>query len=89
MQKSQEQRVEELSKLVGGRFALTALVQKRMRDYHLSGRAFMPNTRDLNELFELVLDQVENGVIRLRVAEEGRKELPPALADLHMQEEPE
>ena len=70
MQRSQEQRVEELSKQVGGRFKLTALTQKRMRDYHMTGRAFMPRVRNLNELFELVLDQVEDGEIRLRMTEE-------------------
>jgi len=76
MERSQEQRVEELSKKVGGRFALTALVQKRMREYHTSGRAFMPRARNVDELFDIVLDQIESGLIRLRFPEE-RKELPP------------
>ena len=66
---SQEQRVEELSKKVGGRFKLSALVQKQLRDYHLAGRAFMPKVRNLDELFELVLDQIENGEIQLRGVE--------------------
>ncbi len=67
MPKSQEQRIEELSEKVSGRFALTALVQKRMRDYHLKGRVFMPRVRNVDELFELVLDQVESDEIRLRL----------------------
>jgi len=75
MDRSQEQRVEELGKKAGGRFKLTALVQKRMRDYHMTGRAFMPRVRNLDELFELVLDQVEGGEIRLRLPQEKPKPL--------------
>ena len=75
--RSQEQRVEELSKKVGGRFKLTSLVQKQMREYHLAGRAFMPDVRNINELFEYILDQVENGEIELRLPEEIKpRELP-------------
>ena len=33
VEKSQEGRVEELSKKTGGRFRFTSLVQKQMRDY--------------------------------------------------------
>ena len=69
MRESQEHRVEELSKKVGGRFKLTSLVQKQVRQYHLVGRAFMPDVKNLNELFELVLDQVENDEIQLRLPE--------------------
>ena len=77
MTKSQEQRVEELSRNVGGRFKLTALVQKRIREYHLAGRAFMPSVRNLNELFDLILDQVEAEQIRLVLQEDKElKELP-------------
>jgi hypothetical protein len=68
--KSQEQRVEELSEKVGGRFKLSVLIQKQLRDYHLAGRAFMPKVRNLDELFNLVLDQIERGDIRLRAPEE-------------------
>ena len=66
MRISPEQRVEELSKKVGGRFRRTALVEKRIREYHMSGRAFMPRVRNLQELFLLVLDQIENDELRLR-----------------------
>jgi len=78
--KSHEQRVEELSKKVGGRFKLTALVQKRMREFHMSSRAFMPNVRNLDELFGLVLDEVEGGTIGLRYVEKGAP--PPFLTAL-------
>jgi len=71
MRRSQEERVELLSKKVGGRFKLTALIQKQMRQYHLAGRAFMPDVRNLNELFDLVLDQVEQGLIVLEQPELG------------------
>lgn len=69
MEKSQEQRVEELSKKVGGRFVLSSLVQKQLRDYHMGGRAFMPDVRNLNALFELVLDDIEAGRIELDFTE--------------------
>lgn len=68
MERSQEHRVEELSKKIGGRFQLTSLIQKRMREYHLGGRAFMPDVRNLDELFELVLGQIEDGQIELEEA---------------------
>ena len=69
MDVSQEKRVEELTKKLKGRFKLTALIQKQMREYHLGGRAFMPNVKNVNELFDYVLTQIENNEIRL--------ELPP------------
>ena len=68
MEKSKEQKVEELSKKVGGRFRLTSLIQKRMREYHLGGRAFMPDVKNLDELFGLVLGQIEDGQIELEEA---------------------
>jgi hypothetical protein len=55
---------------VGGRFRLTTLIQKRMQEYHLGGGAFMPDVRNLNELFELVLGQIERGEIELAEPEE-------------------
>ncbi len=77
MERSQEHRVEELSKKVGGRFKLTSLVQKQMREYHLAGRAFMPDVANINELFDYILNQVENDEIQLRLPEQAApKELP-------------
>jgi hypothetical protein len=70
MRRKKEHKVEELSRQVGGRFKLTALVQKRIRNYHVTGRTFMPNVKNLDELFDLVLDQVENGQIELAYPEE-------------------
>jgi hypothetical protein len=74
MKRSQEGRVEELSRKVGGRYKLTALVQKQTREYYTAGRAFMPSVRNLNELFELILDQIEAEQITLVLPE------PPAQA---------
>ena len=70
MRRSEEGRVEELSRLVGGRFKLTVLIQKQARDYYAGGRAFMPSVRNFDELFNYILDQVENEQIQLRLPEE-------------------
>ncbi len=75
MEKSEEGRVEELSRQVGGRFKLTVLVQKQAREYYRGGRAFMPNVRNLDELFNYILDEIEEGKISLTLPgeEEGQK----------------
>lgn len=83
MQKRTGQRIEELSHDLGGRFKLTSLIQKRIRDYYVTGRAFMPKVDNLDELFELVLDQVEQGQIRLQLPEQT----PPTFKSLPEQEE--
>lgn len=70
MRREKEHRVEELSKRLGGRFKLTALIQKRVRNYFVAGRAFMPKVRNLDELFDLVMDQIDHGEIRLYLPEE-------------------
>jgi len=68
-QKSMEARVEELSKKVGGRFKLTALIQKQVAQYVRGGRTFMPNVKNLDELFDYVLDEIEQGKIQLLLPE--------------------
>lgn len=73
MEKSRDQRVEELSEKSGGRFKLTALVQKRVRNYYLHGRTFMPNVENMDELVDLVLDQVERGEIELSFPKKSKK----------------
>jgi hypothetical protein len=65
MEKSEEGRVEELSRKVGGRFKLTAMVQKQAEEYYRGGRAFMPTVRNLDELFRKILDDIEEGRITL------------------------
>mgnify|MGYP001088645144 CR=1 FL=1 len=67
MERSQEGRIEELSKKVGGRFKLTALIQKQARGYYLGGRAFMPTVRNLDELFSHILDEIEEEEISLLI----------------------
>lgn len=69
MDESQEKRVEELTAKLGGRFKLTSLIQKQMREYHLGGRAFMPNVKNVNELFDYILSQIENDEITLELPE--------------------
>ncbi len=78
MAKATGQRIEELSHELGGRFKLTSLIQKRVRNYYVTGRAFMPKVDNLDELFELVLDQVEEGEIRLQLPEQT----PPTFKSL-------
>ena len=69
MKRSEEGRVEELSKKVGGRFKLTTLLQKQAQEYYMGGRAFMPNVRNLDELFNYILDEIEDGKIELLLPE--------------------
>ncbi|MFW5923192.1 MAG: DNA-directed RNA polymerase subunit omega [Planctomycetota bacterium] len=83
MSKPTGQRIEDLSNKMGGRFKLTSLIQKRVREYHVTGRAFMPRVKNFHELFELVLDQIEQGEIRLRLPEEA----PPTFKEPAQDEE--
>lgn len=71
MRKSKEQMVEELSSEVGGRYKLTVLVQKKVADYVKGGRTFMPDVRNLDELFVHVLEEVEAGRIELEMPDEA------------------
>jgi len=71
MRKSKEQLVEELSSEVGGRYKLTVLVQKKMADYVKGGRTFMPEVRNLDELFFHVLQEVEEGRIQLEMPDDA------------------
>jgi len=75
MKRSEEGRVEELSKLVGGRFKLTVLIQKQAQEYYSAGRTFMPSVRNFDELFNYILDEIEDGTIHLELAE-PRAEAP-------------
>ncbi len=76
MKQSEEGRVEELSRLVGGRFKLTALIQKQAREYYVAGRTFMPSVRNFDELFNYILDEIEQKKITLMLpGEEAPKSL--------------
>ena len=79
MRRSEEGRVEELSRLVGGRFKLTVLIQKQARDYYAGGRAFMPSVRNFDELFNYILDEIQQGKIVLALP--GETEQPAALPE--------
>jgi len=71
MKKTEEGRVAELAEKVGGRFKLAALIQKQARDYYAGGRAFMPSVKNLDELFNYILDEIEQGRITLELPEES------------------
>ncbi len=77
MKQSEEGRVEELSRMVGGRFKLTALIQKQARDYYVGGRAFMPSVRNFDELFNYILDEIEQKKITLMLPGEGTPKAIP------------
>jgi len=78
MKESEEARVERLSSITGGRFKLTTLVQKRMREFHKMVRAFMPTVKNFDELFNLVLDEVEIEKMALVVNDLDRARLSDA-----------
>lgn len=80
MERSQEGRVEELSAQVGGRFKLTALIQKQMREYVRGGGAFMPSVRNVHELVNYILDEIEGQQIQLRLPAEIKEEEATAAA---------
>ncbi len=79
MRVSQEGRVEELSEKAGGRFKLTTLIQKQMRDYVRAGRTFMPDVKNVNELFNYILDEFEEGKIQLSLPEQRQAVEEPVL----------
>jgi len=74
MQQSQEGRVEELSKKAGGRFKLTALIQKQMREYVRGGGTFMPGVKNTHDLVNYILDEIEEGKISLVLLDELQPE---------------
>ena len=74
MKRSEEGRVEELSKLVGGRFKLTVLIQKQAQEYYAAGRTFMPSVRNFDELFNYILDEIEDGKIELQLRDPAAEE---------------
>ncbi len=76
MAKSQEGRVEEIGRELGGRFKLTSLLQKQLREYVKGGRAFMPSVKNTHELVSFILDDVEAGNLKLDM-HDG----PPAAED--------
>ncbi len=76
MRSSEEGRVERLSRQVGGRFKLTTLIQKQAREYYRGGRAFMPSVRNFDELFNYILDEIEEGKIELLLPEHVEEEQP-------------
>lgn len=79
--RSEEGRVEELSRAVGGRFKLTTLIQKQARQYYEAGRTFMPSVRNFDDLFNYILDEIEEGKIDLILPEEAEEAAPAVLPE--------
>jgi hypothetical protein len=80
---SQEGRVEALSQQLGGRFKLTTLLQKQMREYVQGGSAFMPSVRNTDELVDLILDRIDSGELQLVLpGETGPDEEPESEEDI-------
>jgi len=73
-EEAEEEKVEMLSRKVGGRFRLTTLVQKQIAHYIQGGRTFMPDVRNLDELFRYVLDEIDEDQIQLSLPEESGEE---------------
>ena len=73
-EEAEEEKVEMLSQKVGGRFRLTALVQKQIAHYIEGGRTFMPDVRNLDELFRYVLDEIDEDQIQLNLPEDAERE---------------
>lgn len=71
-------RLERLTKLAGGRFRLVSLVQKRMQELITGAHGF--GAPDVDNLFERVLREVEEGRIRLELPRADRRALPGARA---------
>lgn len=60
-------RLERLVEVAGGKFKLTALIQKRLRDLILNSPRL--GETDTHALFETVLDEIESGNVGLRLPE--------------------
>jgi DNA-directed RNA polymerase subunit K/omega len=60
-------RLERLTDLCGGRFRLTALIQKRLQELILNSPRL--GETDTQELFETVLNEIESGKITLVLPE--------------------
>ena len=60
-------RLERLTDLCGGRFKLTALIQKRMHELIVNSPRL--GETDTQQLFQNVLDEIENGKINLYLPE--------------------
>jgi DNA-directed RNA polymerase subunit omega len=72
-------RIEKLIEKVGGRYRLTVLIQKRMRELNRNS----PSLVDLNNAspMDIVLTEIENDMISLVSEEEYRKYIRKQLGD--------
>lgn len=75
----EEARIEKLSKLVGGRFKLAALIQKRMKEIVYSSSGFGEPV--VEGIFRRVLNEIEEGQIELKLVSPESEESPESLAE--------
>jgi hypothetical protein len=69
-------KIEELDRKVGGRFRLTALIQRRLQEVVRGGARPLEGNR---EPIRRVIEEIERGEVELVPADSV--ELPPASAD--------
>lgn len=70
----EELKNEVLAKKIGGRFKLTALIQKRLRELILGSRPLIENTEGLTRL-EIVIAEIMEDKIAIEEASNGNKEM--------------
>lgn len=63
-------RLDKLTQKVGGRFKLTALVQRRMQELLSTEHPF--GDPDIDNIFDNVLTEIEEGKISLSLTDSGR-----------------
>ena len=64
-------RLEKLTNLCGGRFHLTALIQKRMKELILNSPRI--GETDTQQMFDTVLDEIESARVKLALPEDKGK----------------
>lgn len=70
----EELKNEVLAKKIGGRFKLTALIQKRLRELILGSRPLIENTEGLTRL-EIVIAEIMEDKIAIEEANSGNQKM--------------
>ena len=65
-------RLERLTRIAGGRFRLTSLVQKRMQELIAAAHGF--GGPDIDNIFEKVLCEIEEGRVTLELPSGKKRE---------------
>lgn len=77
----EELKDEELINKVGGRFKLTALIQKRLVYLNRGARSFVDSDKNKNKL-QIVLEEIKEGKIHLDMDQKLLEHGPGIVADL-------